>query len=231
MNIALITEGVSEHRIIRHIIERYLTEIDNVAVNQIEPEINLQGKQATYGGWQNVLNVCNADKFREMLSFNDCIVVQIDTDVCEEVHFGVCKTAENNKTKTDDVLHMEVVNRILSSIPAEQQSEFKDKLIYAICINETECWLLPLYYSNNDRCKTTGCVNKLNRKLTQKGQGFIPDKDKNSTNAQRTYQTILKQLKRKQDVKDCSQYNYGYGYFIQQLDVLIAKKPKPEVIV
>ncbi|MDD4971380.1 MAG: hypothetical protein PHT07_18270 [Paludibacter sp.] len=229
MNIALITEGVSEHRIIRHIIERYLTEIDNVAVNQIEPEINHQGKQVTYGGWLNVLNVCNADKFREILSFNDCIVIQIDTDVCEEVHFDVSKTTEDSDLKTDDVLLNDVVKRILSTIPAEQQSEFKNKIIYAICINETECWLLPLYYSNNDRCKTTGCIKKLNQKLARRNEGFIPDKDKNSTNAQRTYQTILKQLKRKQDVKDCSQYNFGFDFFIQQLDDLIAKQPRPEV--
>jgi hypothetical protein len=220
MNIALITEGVSEHRILRHTVERYLAEIDDISVNQIEPEINPQGKQATYGGWLNVLNVCNTNKFREILSFNDCIVVQIDTDVCEEVHFDVSRT-ENSVLKTDDVLHLEVINRILSSIPAEEQPEFKDKIIYAICINETECWLLPLYYSNNDKCKTTGCIKKLNKELTRRREGFIPDKDKNSTNATKTYQSILKRLKRKQDVKDCSQYNYGFDFFIKQLDVLI----------
>lgn len=77
--------------------------------------------------------------------------------------------------------------------------------------------MLPIYYTDNRKCSTTGCISKLNQKLTKDGIG-IPEKDKNSHSAQKTYAKILKNLKKAEVIKEYSQYNYGFKRFVEQLD-------------
>lgn len=217
MNIGVIAEGVSEQTIISSLLERYL---GDVVVNPVEPEINNKGKQVGYGGWMNVLSVCCSEKFEKILSFNDFIVIQIDTDACEESGYDIKKTKGANIAKLQSEIYDEVKDRLLKSLSEGEFNKYKDNIIFAICIEEIECWLLPLYCTNNDKCKTTGCIDKLNQKLHAQGDGHIPEKDKNSPNAQKTYQKILKKLKKKRNIKDCSVHNYGFNRLILQLDSL-----------
>lgn len=215
MKFGIIAEGVSEQIIISYLLERYLEE---AVVNSVEPVISSQGKQVGYGGWLNVLSSCCRDKFDEILSFNDYIVIQIDTDACEEIGYDIKKTKGANITKTPAEIYNEVTARLLNTLTATDIVKYRNKIIFAICIEEIECWLLPLYYNNNDKCKTTGCIKKLNTKLYASGDGHIPEKDKNSSNAQKTYQKILRKLKKKGDIKNCSTHNYGFDKFTEQLD-------------
>lgn len=65
MKFALITEGASEHRIVKHILSRYCGEMDSV-VNQIQPKMNA-GKQDGGGGWNEVLKYCERKEELEAL--------------------------------------------------------------------------------------------------------------------------------------------------------------------
>lgn len=216
----LICEGPSEYRIIRYLTERYLG--DEIAINPKQPEIK-GGKQIGFGGWLNVLNYCTEANFDDILSTNDYIMIQIDTDTCAEVGYDIKIRKEDGSTKSDTELYEEIIPRILKNIPAEKLIQYKEKIIFAICFNETECWLLPIYYTDKRKCSTTGCINKLNQQLAKDKLG-IPEKDKNSPNAQKIYDRILKNIKKAEVIKEHSQYNYGFKKFIEQLDVI--KKSK-----
>lgn len=220
-SIALICEGVSEVKMLTYIINRYLG--DDVVVNAYQPSLKVthgQKKQDDDGGWLQVLNHCKDEIFNDIMAINDYIVVQIDTDACIQVDYGVDIYDENHQKVTDDVLYDRVCTRIQRDLSEEVRNKYSDKILFAICIDETECWLLPLYYENDakKRCATNNCIYILNQKLQKEGFG-IPQKDKNSPEAINVYQRVLKRMKRK-DIPAIAQCNYGFQKFVEQMDTI-----------
>ncbi len=94
--IGIVSEGVSDYRVLNHIISRYLKELDVYTI-PLNPKQD-KGKQVGFSGWQGVLNyISGTDEknlFVEALK-EDCeyVVVQIDTDVCAE--YGVEHLADD----------------------------------------------------------------------------------------------------------------------------------------
>ena len=217
-SVALICEGASEIKMLNYIICRYLG--DEVDVNAIQPTLTLKGKQDTEGGWLEVLNHCNDEVVNNVFAANDYLVIQIDTDACSQVNYDVDIYDDNHKKVADEILYERVKNRLLMNVSNSVQERYKDKILFAICINETECWLLPLYYENDakKRCATTNCIYILNQRLQTEGVG-IPEKAKNTPEAIQVYNKVLKNLKKK-DVPRIAQYNYGFQKFVEQMDGL-----------
>ena len=220
-SIALICEGVSEVKMLTYIINRYLG--DDVVVNAYQPSLKISHgleKQGDDGGWLQVLNHCKDVIVNDIMAANDYIVIQIDTDTCIQPNYDVDIYDENHQKVTDDVLYNRVCTRIKRDISEEVWSKYSDKILFAICFDETECWLLPLYYENDakKRCATNNCIYILNQKLQKEGLG-IPPKDKNSPEAISIYQKVLKKMKRK-DIPTISQYNYGFKRFVEQMNVI-----------
>ena len=215
-SVALICEGASEIKMLNYIISRYLG--DEVDVNAIQPTLNLKGKQDTEGGWLEVLNHCNDEVVNNVFAANDYLVIQIDTDACSQVNYDVDIYDDNYMKVADEILYEHVKNRLLMNVSKGVQARYKDKILFAICINETECWLLPLYYENDakKRCATTNCIYILNQRLQAEGVG-IPEKAKNTPEAIQVYNKVLKNLKKK-DIPRIAQYNYGFQKFVEQMD-------------
>lgn len=218
MQIGLIAEGASELRILKHIIGRYLgTEHD---INEIQPKTNAEGTQIIPGVWDRVITTFEFENtVKDALVENDYVLIQIDTDQAQTAPFSVNVLDENGQYCKPEVLHQRVSERILNRIPNLDESE-RNRVILAICISEIECWLLPLYYNDSKRCKTTGCIALLNQKLSSNKIDPLPNGNKNSSGAQKTYNTILKNLKKPKEIEECAQYNYGFQYFIQQLKTI-----------
>ena len=219
VSIGLICEGVSEINVMTRIISKYLG--DEVFVNPIEPETKRENGvlvQNGYGGWQQVLSHCNDETVERILEYNDYLVIQIDTDASIQAGYDVAPVDENGRPKDVVVYFQDIKNRLLANISDVIQAKYEGRIVFAICMNEIECWLLPLYYSDKNRCKTNNCIHTLNQALTKKNVGGIPDTDKNSPNARRVYDKILKNLKNKKSIQDCAQYHYGFNELTKQLD-------------
>lgn len=219
VSIGLICEGVSEINVMTRIISKYLG--DEVFVNPIEPETKRENGvlvQNGYGGWQQVLSHCNDETVERILEYNDYLVIQIDTDASIQAGYDVAPLDENGRPKDVVVYFQDIKNRLLANISDVIQAKYEGRIVFAICMNEIECWLLPLYYSDKNRCKTNNCIHTLNQALTKKNVGGIPDTDKNSPNARRVYDKILKNLKNKKSIQDCAQYHYGFNELTKQLD-------------
>lgn len=221
ITIGLICEGVSESKILTYIINRYLGE--SVGVNHIQPSLRMSHgveKQDNEGGWSQVLNYCNDNTITNNMVANDYIVIQIDTDTCIQKNYDVDIYDEMHNKVPDSVLYDRVCARLKQNISDEVWNAYSDKIIFAICFNETECWLLPLYYANDakKRCATTNCIYILNQQLQKDGLG-IPEKKKNSPEAIAVYQKVLKKMKRK-DIPQIAQYNLGFQRFVEQLNTI-----------
>jgi len=209
--IGIVSEGVSDFWVLRHIITRYLKDQD-LWVLPLNPKQTKDGKQDGPGGWGLVMKYLE-DKEKKLIvealkEDFEYIVVQIDTDVCEE--YGV------RHDLTDiGAFWQEVSVNLSNRLPEDFD---KSRLIFAICIDEIECWLIPFVDTNKKDCQNTNrCVNIVNKSI--KGKDLFIDADnKNSDGAKGAYDYILKQKKKPKDIKECSVHNYGFTKFIEQLD-------------
>lgn len=132
ISFGLICEGPSEHRIIRHITERYIGE--DIVINQKQPEITSE-KQVGFGGWFNVLKYCTESNFNDILATNDYIMIQIDTDACEEIGYDIKLRKENGIAKSYEELYEEIIPKILKNISEEKKANYDNKIVFAICFN------------------------------------------------------------------------------------------------
>ena len=220
-SIALICEGVSEIKILSYIINRYMS--DDVVVNAIQPSLKTahgQEKQDEEGGWLQVLNHCTDEVIKDVMASNEYLVIQIDTDACIQTNYDVDIYDEDHKKVSDNILYERVCTRLKLNISDDIWRKYSDRILFAICFNETECWLLPLYYENDakKRCATSNCIYILNQKLQKDGFG-IPEKAKNSPEAVNVYQQVLRKMKRK-DIPRISKYNYGFQKFVEQMNAI-----------
>lgn len=216
---AIICEGISENLSLHAIIEK-MSQTDSYFAD-IQPRTEMShghSVQEGSGGWTEVLSHCNTEEFQMALQNNDYLVVQIDTDRCDEQPFGIKKVDESNQPRTDADVYDDIITRLLQDVDNDFYEANKERIIFAICFDEIECWFLPLFYSDKRACATTGCINKLNQELgKEKGGYYIPEEGKNGPKARSTYQFILKKIKRK-DIPRISQYNFGFQKFVEQMD-------------
>lgn len=208
--IGIVCEGVSDFFILKHIVERYLKEKDVYTI-PLKPKVTSKNKQEGYGTWRGVFDYIKGDDnliveaVREGCEY---VIVQIDTDVSAQ--YGVLNNPEDV-----DALWDAVKAKLAESVHPDFP---KERLIYAICIQEIECWLIPFVSTIENECQNTDrCLNIVNRHIRTKGS--IDKQNKNSFQAQRLYQFILGQKKKPLEIKDCSQYNLGFKKMIEQLEM------------
>jgi hypothetical protein len=220
MNFALITEGPSEHRVIKHIIAKYFKG-QEVEINQIQPKI-INEKQETVGGWNEVLKYCEREEVKDIFVENDYLVIQIDTDLSQTKPFSVSHTKQDAETKaivnkTVEDLHADVVEKLQSLIRPEILAVYGDKILFAICVHTIECWLLPLHFADHHRSSTSNCLAILNTSLRKQDINQIPTKNKNSPQSIRTYETILRDWRKKADIVQSAKYNPAFQKFVDSL--------------
>lgn len=207
IKIGIVSEGVSDFRVLKHIIERYLKDFDVYTV-PLKPKVTNKGKQDRFGTWQGVFEYISGEDEQQLINEavkEDCgfVIIQIDTDVCDE--YKVSKETDNI-----ELLWNTVKQKLNESVHKEFD---KTKLIYAICIHDIECWLIPFVCREDNSYKTIeNCVNKINRQIQT--EGTIDKDNKNHEKTQRVYDYILKQKKKPSEILDYSKHNYGFSQLI-----------------
>lgn len=216
MTFALITEGISEHRIIRHILLKYFKESDP-EINQIQPKV-LNGKQATVGSWNEVLKYCGRNtELKNIFVYNDYLIIQIDTDQSQTKPFEVNHTKPDNTLKTVEELYHDVVVKLKSLIDPSILQLHADKIFFAVCIHTIECGLLPVYFTNHHKSDIRNCLSTLNTELGKRKMDVLAQGNKNNAVSVRAYDAILKNWKKKQDIMDAAQHNVAFKSFIDAL--------------
>jgi len=218
MRIALATEGKSEHWIIKHIVETYFKGTE-ILFRQIQPQI-VNYTQETPGGWLEILKFCEkTDDIKSALIEADYLVIQIDTDASQNINYGVSHTKQGNIAKTKDELYIGVVGKLNSLINANILEEYGEKIVFAICIHTIECWLLPIYYTNNHKSGTQNCLTVLNTELRKQNLDILPPKGQKNKR-KLAYESILRNLRAKKDIVKSATHNVGYKKFVDSLEAL-----------
>ena len=98
-------------------------------------------------------------------------------------------------------------------IGEELFKKIEKKIIFAISVHSTECWLLPLYYSDNRKGKIVNCLNTLNEAL-KKGNFTIDSKNK----MPQYYEIVSKKLLKHKTLMKIYKHNPSLKTFIEEIN-------------
>lgn len=150
MRIGIIAEGFADANVIKAIVKRLLgcdgSDIRVLRPDEAFDETDLNAMN--FSNWNLVLESCMNDEFLgaflDGLEGDAIMIVHIDTaergekgyDVHEPVRTGRMDYAEFSMTLRENVMH---------KIEALIAEPFRDRISYAIAIEETDAWLIPLF--------------------------------------------------------------------------------------
>ncbi len=205
----LICEGETDQTLIKSIIAGW-TGNKNLLFPPLQP------KPDEAGGWTKVFKYCESKDFKAALQANDFIVIQIDTDFMHGDSVG-----EEYRINLKDLNEKEIVEafreKIIDLIGKDFYEEYSDRIIFAIAVNEIECWLLPVYFSNKPTkaSKNIGCIDTLNTVLKQKEGFYIDAKD------DYYYRKMGKYFRKKKDIQKYAQKQVSLQLFLDELRMVV----------
>jgi hypothetical protein len=211
---AVIAEGPTDFTVIRQILARLLEDPD-LHVVQLQPTTDATTGLVLPGGWTEVFRFLASDRFPAAFEHAAHVIIHIDTDMCEEPGFGVSRRNEDGTERTPERMLELTRERLVAAAPAVFE-QFENRIIFAIAFESTECWLLPLYYTDKKREKTVNCLGTLNQWLNEH-EGFSIDRaNKNN----KFYITIVRGFRKRRDVTSAAVHNPSFASFVAQITSL-----------
>ena len=212
MRIALITEGISEYRVLKHLLAKYFKGFDP-EINQIQPKLTGE-KQDGIGGWAKVLEYCVRKDIRDILIENEYLVIQIDTDQSANSPFDISHSTGSTK-KAEAALYTEVEKKLQALIQPEILEAFSERIIFAVSIHTVECWLLTIFKKSG----TTNCLEALNPILVKEKLPKI-QAEKNSNQSRIAYETILRRWTKRKEIEQSASHNLSLKLFVSRLSAI-----------
>ncbi len=159
----LISEGVTDNAVLENILIGYFNQDISAYINHLQPP------PSASGGWSRVLKYCSSMDFKNDFDNNDFMVIQIDTDKSFELPFNVQHEENGVKLSVGQLIDKikERFHQLFSTAyGADFLTQYGHRILFAVAIHSTECWLLPLYYKSvKDKSEIKSCYEKLNKQI------------------------------------------------------------------
>tara|TARA_R110000868_G_scaffold110393_1_gene299161 strand:+ start:1825 stop:2514 length:690 start_codon:yes stop_codon:yes gene_type:complete len=146
-SIALITEGLTDQIVIERLIEAVCptTPDDPLLVTYAQPiRDRTDAHHAPHAGWAKVFEYCE-HTLEDALATNDLVLVHIDTDDGEHIHYGLPLTADGKDRDYIDLAEG-AKSILIAKMGASATAEALQRIIFAIAVHATESWLLLILY-------------------------------------------------------------------------------------
>ena len=187
----LVAEGRTDIVVLRSLLAGLFND-PNIEVRSLQPDPNAASdRSGGFGGWQEVLNYLASDRLTKALPFADFLIIQIDTDICEE--YGVLKL-ESGQMLAPHVLIERISEKLRGQMGPEVWERYSEHFIFAIPVDSIECWLLAVWGDANRRNQTQNCLDHLQRSLRKKNEKPLGDKDR------RDYERVAKPFRKSGDL-------------------------------
>lgn len=215
----LVGEGITDQIVLENILSGYFNTPD-ILVDALQPtrDATDENRMANSGNWHKVMTYCESENFREALTEGGeeyFIIIQIDTDVFWGDSVGdpynVTTRNENGEVSSEELL-FSVVLKLIELMGEQFYIQYQKQIIFAVSVNQLECWLLPLYVDKKKSKKDKNCLNTLNPELKKK-EGFTID-----TKTPNYYRRISKNYRKNKILLKSYQHNISFEGFIQQLE-------------
>ncbi|MGV3773324.1 MAG: hypothetical protein ACO1QB_10520 [Verrucomicrobiales bacterium] len=161
-----------------------------------------------WGGWMELLKYLEAKRYRDVFQFQQYIVIQIDTDICEQA--GIClRTIDGRIMEATEVVTA-MRHRLEQSIGPEDLKSYEGRFLMAISVHSIECWLLPLLADQNHFGKINNCHEKANRIMARENKNL--DKRKIQS-----YMKASELFRHKKTLNEAASHQASLQIFLDQL--------------
>lgn len=209
---ALVTEGITDQKVIENILVGFFDDSD-IDIRPLQPlrDETDRNRAVNSGNWHKVLEYCASEEFRGAFQFSDYVIVQIDTDVAAD--YDVSGRDEEGNAFSDEEMYQRVREKLVAQIEPEFYANYASRILFAVSVQSIECWLLPLFFTDNKKSKTVNCLSTLNQGLKSKKFSIDPDK-KNP----RYYEDISKDYAKRRKLMSLYTSNLSLEAFIHELE-------------
>jgi len=216
----IIGEGVTDRVVIRSILVGYFGE--DAFVTGIQPPERAAGAEPPPGGWDLVFKSIAQGDHIEALARNDYVVIQIDTDVCEQKGYDVPRREGGRELSVDELV-TRVIEKLKGMMGGDCCSRHAGRFIFAIAVDSVECWLLPLLYSDGRVAKVTGCMAAANEALRRGDEAPLSGMGRRGVEKDpRAYQRVSREYTKRRRLLEVRDKNPSLGHFVGQLDAVAA---------
>jgi len=208
---AIIAEGITDQIIIDDILAGHFKS-DDLNINWFQPSRDEtdKNKSGNYGGWSQVFEHCKPEILRKAFQLHEYIIIQIDTDVSDE-HYDVPHQDENGEFSPKQLIE-KVIEKFKTIIGEEFYNKYQERIIFAIAVHSTECWLLPLYYTDNKKSKIKSCLSTLNQALSKEDFTIDPNNKKPER-----YRSISHKYCKHKTLANSYKKNPSFKIFIEEI--------------
>lgn len=215
----LIAEGPTDHAVLENILIGYFNDYDlSQYIRTLQPLRDATDAAGIMGGWTRVLEYCQSGLFRDAFGENDYLIIQIDTDRLFEKPF------ELNLDQSVEALVGQVIQKFEDLMNKAFGTDFfeiyRSRILFAVAVNEIECWLLPLYYSDKNAGATSTCLERLNRQLRKNNERPITEKKYGR------YDDLSGRFCKPQHLSAASEKNPSFKIFVDKLQATFSTEKK-----
>jgi hypothetical protein len=218
----IIAEGLTDQYVIENLLRGFFESTGEApVVNYVQPPLDATGRsgEPAPAGWTLVFRALAAGEHRKALQFNDYLVLQIDTDVCKEKGFDVPRREGARELSPEDLAER-VAARLRAQMGEAFCETYKDKLLFAVAVDSTECWLLPLLYPgypDSKARKITGCLQAANHALEKANRNPLSSAEHKHP---RVYDEVSRPYARHKELQKHHHRNPSLACFLQQLEAV-----------
>lgn len=206
LEFGIVSEGVTDQIILERILAGYLGNSD-LLVTRLQP------KEDEAGNWDKVFKYCESDDFKAAFQFLDVLIIQIDTDfmltgeVPEKYQLNILNLPVEEIIQAFRAKFIELIGESFYQV-------YQDQIIFAISVHEIECWLLPMYFTNQKKkaSKFQNCLDTLNTVLPQREGFYIQEK------RPRYYEKMAKHFRKKKQILHAAAQNASLKTFVDDIE-------------
>jgi hypothetical protein len=212
---AIVGEGITDQIVLKNVILGYFETHDPEPLIVFEqPPLDTTGAAGLPhppGGWTLVVRYLRDRSYRQALQLHRYVIIQIDTDIAHDL--GVARA----DGLTDAQFVELIVGKLCSYIAPEDLAAVRDRLLFAIGLDEIECWLLSLVFDRSEKKlleKITGCLEAINHKLRTSKE--LPLSTQANGKDPKRYERVSAPLRHKKKLSHAAT-NPGFVRFLEEL--------------
>lgn len=203
MKVGIIAEGFADIAIIRAILKK-LRGIDGSDILNVRPEDQTDEtelNEKNFSNWTLVLKECansgSLSDFFDMFEEDRYLVVQIDTAERGESGYDVL-CPQRSGVSDWKVYSEELRKNVVAKIEGAVEEKYRERVLYAICIEETDAWLIPIWdkhiKDSSQKVRPKETLSGLIARLKDKEKNKLVDTRKSNLNYIELGQVLKKNL-------------------------------------
>jgi len=213
LSIGIVAEGITDQLVLQNILLGFFKETlseQDIYFDQ-PPDRSLEEER--YGSWAMVMTYLKQGRHRDVFQLRDYLVVQIDSDVSHLKHFDVSHTdPDTGKERSVTSLVAAIRERLGDWIGTADLQRYASRFLFAICVHETECWLVPLWEESRHHDATTNCTSRV-----QRGQRKQKVKQPINKNEPRSYDAASASYRKRKVLEAAAKSQVSLGLFLDEL--------------